>query len=270
MDTSVSLTAPSAPESRSRSRIRALIRRFDRVLFIVLLIMLWEAVVDKGYVDSSLLPPPHGIAQTLYEMAKTGSLWSDLGASLSRVVIGFIIATVVALFAALACYLFPWVSRLLTPLIELLRPISVIAWIPLAILWFGLGDKPAWFLIFLGAFFPIFTNTLSGALALDKIYVNAALCLGVNKRLFVKRVLIPAVIPYALTGMKIGLGVGWMCVIAAEMIAAQSGLGYMIQVARSMIDTQTVIAGMLVIGIAGYVMNYLMSLLEKRFMKWKT
>jgi ABC-type nitrate/sulfonate/bicarbonate transport system permease component len=145
----------------------------------------------------------------------------------------------------------------------LIRPISVIAWIPIAILWFGLGDRPAWFLISLGAFFPIFTNTYDGARSLAEVHIRVARCFGAPRWLFVRQVLIPATLPHIMTGLRVGLGTGWTCVIAAELISATSGLGYMIQLARTTIETEKVLAGMVVIGVIGFAMNGLMILVER-------
>jgi len=150
----------------------------------------------------------------------------------------------------------------------LIRPISVIAWIPIAILWFGLGDRSAWFLIFLGSFFPIFTNTYFGVRSVQPIHIQVAQCLGAGRWLFLREVL-PSALPYILSGMRIGLGTGWTCVIAAELITASSGLGYMIQVARAMIETEKVLGGMVIIGAIGFAMNYLMGAIERRLTLWR-
>ena len=157
----------------------------------------------------------------------------------------------------------------LNPLVQILRPISPIAWIPIAILWFGLGDKPALFIIFLGSFFPIFTNTYVGFRSVAPIHIQAAQCLGAGRWLFFRKVLFPSALPYILTGMRIGLGFGWMCVIAAEMIAATSGLGYMIQLARNLMETERIFGGMIVIGIVGFAMNQAMLFLEHRLTPWR-
>jgi ABC-type nitrate/sulfonate/bicarbonate transport system permease component len=162
----------------------------------------------------------------------------------------------------------PRVAAYLMPLIDLIRPISVIAWIPLAILWFGLGDKSAWFIIFLGAFFPIFTNTFVGAQSVATIHIQVAQCFGAGRWLFITKVLFPSALPYIVAGLRVGLGVGWMCVIAAELIAATSGLGYMIQMARTTIETEKVIAGMVVIGVIGFIMNAIMLWIERCLVSW--
>jgi ABC-type nitrate/sulfonate/bicarbonate transport system permease component len=229
----------------------------------------WEAGVRGGFINGQLFPSPSMVARSLRELAELGVLWKDIGASVARITIGFAIATVVATVLAVILARSQRLARYVMPLVDLLRPISVIAWIPLAILWFGLGNKPAWFIIFLGSFFPIFTNTYLGVRSLEQIHVHVAECMGAGRWQFVKEVMFPSALPYMLTGMRIGLGVGWMCVIAAEMIAATSGLGYMIQLARTLIETEKVIAGMIVIGVIGYAMNHLMLYAERKLTPWR-
>lgn len=243
-------------------------RRAAELILIPVLLAVWEFAVATGWISGNLFPPPSRIARAMVDMAQLGLLWSDVQASVTRVSIGFAFATVVGIGLGVLFGRARMLSRLIMPIIELIRPISPIAWIPVAILWFGLGDKPAWFLICYGAFFPIFTNTYLGVTSLQPIHAQAAQCLGASRTLFVRKVLFPSALPYILAGMRIGLGVGWMCVIAAELIAAQSGLGYMIQLARTMIETEKVFAGMIIIGVIGFAMNALMGWIERRLTPW--
>lgn len=254
--------------SARRPVLSAFATALQQVAVIASIFALWEIGVRLEYIDGNLLPPPSKVLAALVDLARLGLLWTDIKASVLRVVVGFVIAAVVAI--ALATLLARWrgLAKYVMPVIEMVRPISVIAWIPLAILWFGLGDKPAWFIIFLGSFFPIFTNTYLGIRSVQPIHIQAAQCLGAGRALFVRKVLFPSALPYILAGMRVGLGVGWMCVIAAELIAATSGLGYMIQLARTLIETEKVLAGMIVIGIIGFAMNHFMSWLEKKLTPW--
>ncbi|MCC8953583.1 ABC transporter permease [Bradyrhizobium sp. Pear77] len=226
--------------------------------------LLWEIGVRSAIINANLFPPPSAIGAALIDLARAGMLWRDASASILRVLVGFSIATLAGVGLGLLLGRLSLLARYVLPLIEVIRPISVIAWIPIAILWFGLGDRPAWFLIALGAFFPIFTNTYDGARSLADVYVRVARCFGAPRALFIRQVLLPATVPHILTGMRIGLGTGWTCVIAAELVSATSGLGYMIQLARTTIETEKVLAGMLVIGLIGFAMNSLMLLIERR------
>ncbi|MGY3387719.1 sulfonate transport system permease protein [Bradyrhizobium sp. USDA 3311] len=234
--------------------------------FVPLLVLpvLWQIGVRSAMINANLFPPPSAIGAAVLDLARAGMLWRDVSASILRVLVGFSIATVVGVGLGLLLGRLSVLARYVLPLIEVIRPISVIAWIPIAILWFGLGDRPAWFLIALGAFFPIFTSTYDGARSLSDVYVRVARCFGAPRGLFIRQVLLPATLPHILTGMRIGLGTGWTCVIAAELVSATSGLGYMIQLARTTIETEKVLAGMLVIGLIGFAMNSLMLLIERR------
>lgn len=236
---------------------------------IVGLFLLWELAVHVGLVNRQLFPPPSAVGRSIMELAQLGILWTDIKASIIRITIGFAIATLVAMVLAVILSRSDRLAGYVLPIIDLLRPISVIAWIPLAILWFGIGDKPAWFIIFLGSFFPVFTNTYLGFRSVDHVHTQVADCLGAGRWLFIREVLLPSALPYILTGMRIGLGVGWMCVIAAELIAANSGLGYMIQLARSLLETEKVIGGMIVIGVIGFAMNHLMVYAERKLTPWR-
>ena len=234
------------------------------------LVLLWEVASRVGLININLFPAPSSVLVAIIHLAQLGVLWADIQASVVRVTMGFLIASAISMTIAVFLARSDRLALYVMPIVDLLRPISVIAWIPLAILWFGLGDKPAWFIIFLGAFFPIFTNTYFGMRTVEPIHLQAAECMGAGRWLFIKEVLVPSALPFILTGMRVGLGVGWMCVIAAEMIASQSGLGYMIQLARVLIETERVIGGMVVIGIIGFIMNYLMLRLEHRLTPWRS
>lgn len=233
------------------------------------ILVLWECLVRLGVVDPTALPAPSSVWRALLDLAELGRLWPDIAASLQRILVGFTLAAVIGIASGAFLGWNRSLAEYVLPVIELIRPISVIAWIPIAILWFGLGDGSAWFLIFLGAFFPIFTNTFAGVRALQPTHLRVAQCMGAGRWQFVTSVMLPSALPLILTGMRIGLGTGWTCVIAAELIAASSGLGYMIQLARTMIETEKVVGGMLVIGLIGFIMNYAMARLERWLTPWR-
>jgi ABC-type nitrate/sulfonate/bicarbonate transport system permease component len=235
---------------------------------IPVILILWELGVRAGWINGNIVPAPSATLHALVELARAGYLWRDVGASVLRVTIGFSFAAFAAISLGLALGIWRNAAAYILPVIELIRPISVLAWIPLAILWFGLGDHSAWFIIFLGSFFPIFTNTYLGACSVAPIHIQVAQCFGAGRWLFLRRVMFPSALPYIIAGLRVGLGVGWTCVIAAELIAATSGLGYMIQLARTMIETENVMAGMIVIGVIGFIMNSGMLWLERRFIRW--
>lgn len=232
-------------------------------------ILLWQLLSTFEIINPLLLPSPTVLLSTMWDMIVDGSMFVHAAASLDRVLVGFAIAAAVGIALGVALGWWSVASELVRPIVEALRPIPPIAWTPLAILWFGVGNAPSYFLVFIGAVFPIFVNTFAAVKGLDRTQVNAALCLGAGPKLLVTDVIIPAALPIIFPGLRIALGVGWMCVVAAELIAAQSGLGYMIQQSRMLLQTNYVLTGMVVIGIIGFAMNAGMVWLEQRLIPWK-
>src|SRR5262245_11506097 len=246
-------------------RLGGSLRKF---LGIGLLIIAWQALAASDVVNPFLLPPPSRLVSTFWDMLIDGSLLVHAASSLERVVVGFAIAAIVGMVLGVVLGWWPAISEQLMPVVEAVRPIPPIAWTPLAILWFGIGNAPSYFLVFIGAVFPVFINTFSAVRNIDRTQINAALCLGAGPALLFRDVLIPASLPIIFPGLRIALGVGWMCVVAAELIAAQSGLGYMIQQNRVLLQTQNVVTGMIIIGLVGYAMSALMERAERRLIPW--
>ena len=184
-------------------------------------------------------------------------------------VVGFSLATIVGVGLALLFGYYKTIGEYFRPIVEILRPIPPIAWIPIAILFFGLGNTSAYFIVFLGAFFPIFTNTYFGVASLPKIYKNVASSFELSRFIFFRKILFQFSLPYIFVGLKIGIGMAWICVIAAELIGAQSGLGYFIQLNRLLLQTDKMLVGMILIGIIGYFLNYIISKIEKLTVKWE-
>jgi NitT/TauT family transport system permease protein len=211
-----------------------------------------------------LLPSPLAVVASYGELIADGSLAKDVGASIVRVFAGFFIAASTAVPLALILAYSRVMRGLVMPLIALIRPIPPIAWIPLAILWMGLGDPPSYFITAIAAFFPIFINSFGGGTSLQEEHVNAARSLGAGPGSLLTKVMLPSALPMIVTGLRIGLGQAWMAVVTAELIAAQSGLGYMIQVSRLALETPRVLVGMTVIGLLGALMIGALGVIERR------
>jgi NitT/TauT family transport system permease protein len=238
------------------------------IALIAALIVVWWLAV---YLTHSLIfPTPWGVVTGTWELLVNGTLWEHIGASLMRVFVGFGLAVCFALPLGLWM---GWVSgayRTLNPLFQILRPISPIAWIPIAILWFGVGNASPIYLIFISSVFPMIVQTTVGVHTIEKRYLRAAENFGVSRGTLFRQVVIPAVLPQVLVGMRIGLGVAWLVVVAAEMIALHSGLGYMIMDSRNAGNRyDLVIAGMIIIGLIGLSLDTIMRLLEGvRWIRW--
>jgi len=233
------------------------------------LIALWWATVLATH--SVIFPTPWAVVAGAWELLEDGTLARHIGASLMRVGIGFGLAVCVAVPLGLWM---GWVSgayRTLNPLFQMLRPISPIAWIPIAILWFGVGDASPIYLIFISSVFPMVVQTTVGVHTIEKRYLRAAENFGVSRHTLFKRVVIPAVLPQIVVGMRIGLGVAWLVVVAAEMIALRSGLGYMIMDSRNAGNRyDLVVAGMIIIGLIGLSLDGIMRLLEGfKWVRWR-
>jgi NitT/TauT family transport system permease protein len=230
---------------------------------IVLFLGVWTvAALRLG--NDVLLPTPDAVVSGFIELVGDGSLLWDTLASLRRVIGGFAIATVCAVPLALLMSLLRPLDLLLSPIVAFLRPIPPIAWIPIAILWFGIGDAPSYFITALAAFFPIFLNSYAGGKAVRAEHIHAARSLGATSFALFRRIYLPSALPMISTGLRVGLGQSWMAVVTAELIAAHSGLGYMIQANRLVLETGLVLVGMCVIGLLGASMSFGLMMLESR------
>jgi NitT/TauT family transport system permease protein len=246
-----------------------LARIVSPVLVIAFLIAIWWAIVARS--DSPIFPTPLQVVTGAWDLAQDGTLWDHIRASLFRVAIGFGLAFLVAVPLGLWM---GWVSGAyytLNPLFQMLRPISPIAWIPVAILWFGVGNMSPIFLIFISSVFPMIVQTTVGVRTIDRRYLRAAANFGVSRPVLFRRVVLPAVLPEIIVGMRIGIGVAWLVVVAAEMIALNSGLGYLIMDSRNAGNRyDLVIASMIIIGMIGLLLDSATRLLERmKTVKWR-
>jgi NitT/TauT family transport system permease protein len=234
-----------------------------------LLVVVWWVVVRAT--GSVVFPTPGQVVSGTIELVRDGTLWAHIGASLFRVSAGFVLAVAVAVPLGLWMGWVRGAFDTLNPLFQVLRPISPIAWIPIAILWFGVGNASPIYLIFISSVFPMIVQTTAGVHAIEQRYLWAAENFGVSRATLFSRVVIPAALPQIVVGMRIGLGVAWLVVVAAEMIALRSGLGYLIIDSRNAGNRyDLVIAGMILIGLIGLLLDGLMRLLERRrLVRWR-
>ncbi|MEO6003125.1 MAG: ABC transporter permease [Opitutus sp.] len=241
---------------------------FPLTLLAALLALWWGAVL---WTQSVIFPTPLQVVSATWELARDGTLWEHVGASLMRVSVGFLLAVLVAMPLGLLMGRIQIFYTTLNPVVQILRPISPIAWIPLAILWFGVGNVSPIFLIFIASVFPMVVQTAAGVLTIEQRYLRAAENFTVSRRKLFLQVIIPAALPEMIIGMRIGLGVAWLVVVAAEMIALHSGLGYLIIDSRNAGNRyDLVIAGMIMIGLIGLLLDGFMRLLEGlNSVKWK-
>ena len=248
----------------------------EHFLLPLLLILIWQGLSSIQVIPSYKLPSPVEILLGFKDLLILGVppgnlLHNHVLYSLYRVALGYAIAALLAIPLGL---LMGWSSGLLKmirPLFELVRPIPPLAWIPIAILWFGIGIKSAAFIIFLGAFFPILLNTISGVLSIHPILIEAARTLHAREKDIFLKVLLPGAIPSIFVGMRIGIGIGWMTLVAAEFTGVREGygLGYMIMTARDIQRPDEILAGMLVIGVIGLLIDIGLRAIESKTIKWQ-
>jgi sulfonate transport system permease protein len=243
---------------------------FQYVILPVAVVALWEALCRANLIRVIALPAPSTVAVTLWGLCASGALFVHIGASLLRVLEGFASAAVLGLGLGVAVGISVTFARITDLLIQILRPIPPIAWIPLAILWFGIGEMSKVYIIFLGAFFPIIIGVIEGIRQTDNRYVEVAAVLEASRWKLVRKVVLPGALPTIITGLRIGLGNAWVCVVAAELIAAERGVGYIIVDGREMSRPDLVIAGMISIGIIGKLMDVVLKRLERVLVPWRT
>ena len=238
------------------------------------LLVAWHfATTGQAY---SLIPPPYQVALALYDLAFggirndffSGTLMTHVVASVSRVYGGFGLALIVALPLGLMIGRIEIVRQMFDPMLQILRPIPVTAWLPLAMIIFGIGPKSAIFLVFLGAFYPILINTVFGVRAVEPRLFEAASMLGCKGSAQFTKVVLPAALPAIFTGLRLGLGFAWMIIVIGEMTGVATGLGAIIMEARQLSRTEIVICGMITIGVAGFISDRIILMVGRRLLSW--
>jgi ABC-type nitrate/sulfonate/bicarbonate transport system permease component len=248
----------------------------EHFLLPLLLILIWQGLSSIQVIPSYKLPSPVEILLGFRDLLIIGVppgnlLHNHMLYSLYRVALGYVIAALLAIPLGLLMGWSPGLLRMIRPLFELVRPIPPLAWIPIAILWFGIGIKSAAFIIFLGAFFPILLNTISGVLSIHPILIEAARTLHATEKDIFLKVLLPGAVPSIFVGMRIGVGIGWMTLVAAEFTGVKEGygLGYMIMTARDIQRPDEILAGMLVIGVIGLLIDVGLRATESKTINWQ-
>jgi len=225
-------------------------------------ILAWHlAVLATG---TTIFPLPGEVARGIVELARRGILADYIGDSLFRVLCGYLAAAILGIATGLVLGRSRTLDQIANPIIQMMRPISPLAWLPLAIIWFGVTNAAPIFLIFLASFFPIIVATTNAVRGIPPVFFQAASNFGLSRGAMIRRVVFPAIVPRVLTGLRVALGIAWMVVVAAEMLGVESGLGYLIIDARNAgARYDLVIAGMLMIGVIGLGLDVLMRRLER-------
>ena len=229
--------------------------------------LLWQILCTVGGWNEALFPSPLRTLAGLGELIVSGVLAYDIAASLLRFAVGYLSSVLLALVLGLVL---GWYSRIwvyLSPIAQVLRPVSPVAWLPFIVLFFGIGEAPAIAVIFLAAFFPVLLSTVAAVQKIDPVYLKVAQNFGIGGTQLFTKILLPAIFPQVATGLHLALGTAWVFLVAGEMVGAQSGLGFLIIDARNNLRADLLMAAILIIGLLGLALDSAMSAAERRLYK---
>lgn len=252
-------------------------RAFQYAIFPVAVLALWQAATELGWIRRSVLPPPLDVLRIWYDLLTgatqaasrySGTWWDHAFASTWRVFAGFGWGVALGIAVGLLIGLSRLFERMLDPTVQVLRNIPVTAWVPLSLVFFGIGNAPAIFLIGLGAFFPSAINATHGVRQINVTLYKAARMMGANPRELMWRVILPGALPAVFTGIRLSMGIAWVLVVVAEILAVRSGLGYLLNDAYQFYRNDVVIAAMLSIGILGFLSDRLVVVVRDFLLEW--
>ncbi|MBJ3815818.1 taurine ABC transporter permease TauC [Shimwellia pseudoproteus] len=273
----MSIVLPESKLARGRKRLLwGRVSRQGRISVITLLavVALWWGVTAAGWISPLFLPAPQQVLAKLVVIAgpqgfMDATLWQHLAASLGRIAVALLAAAAIGIPVGLVMGLSPTVRGVLDPLIELYRPVPPLAYLPLMVIWFGIGETAKILLIYLSIFAPVAMSTLAGVKNAQRVRIRAAQSLGASRWQILWLVILPGALPEILTGLRIGLGVGWSTLVASELIAATRGLGFMVQSAGEFLATDVVLAGIAVIAIIAFILELGLRALQRRLTPWR-
>jgi NitT/TauT family transport system permease protein len=249
---------PSMPVNQSEYDDNAKRRYWIACIAFMVILMIWEVIARFSGWSAHIFPDPVTVVLSIYELLMNGTLIRHTVASLYRVTAGFYLAIILGIPLGILLGRMQFARWLINPVVHFLRPISPLAWIPMAMLWFGIGDQPAIFLIFLSSFFPLVVSTTIAVDNINPTYLQVAANFKFTRTETLMKVIFPAIMPEVITALRLTVTIAWLVVVAAEMIAVQSGLGYLIWDARNALRMDYVMDGMIVIGVIGLFLDRLM------------
>jgi len=234
----------------------------------LILLLLWQLLVAFGDFGPALLPTPVAVAQALYDMVASGAIWEHIGISLYRFFIGYSLSVVAGLTLGLIIGQIAFLSKLVDPLVQMLRPVAPVAWMPFIVLFLGIGNAPAIVVIFMAAFYPILLSTISASKKIDANYLKIAKTFEIKQPQLFFKIILPAIFPYIANGMHLGLGTAWVFLVAGEMIGVRSGLGFLIIDARNNMQPEVLLATICIIAFLGLLLDKGITLFERQVNKF--
>lgn len=235
----------------------------------IILIISWELLSRLGHFPTYQLPAPTTIIATIQAMVTDGSLWGHIGITTFRVFAGFVIGTLFAIALGSFVGFYKRIEQLIDPMIQAFRSIPSLAWVPLFILWMGIGESSKITMISLGVFFPVYLNIVSGILNVDRKLIEVGKIYGLNTFQLVIRIILPAALPSFLVGLRSGLGLGWMFVVAAELMGASQGLGYLLVLGQNTLSPETILASIILFAIIGKLSDWILKVIEQNALHWQ-
>lgn len=232
-----------------------------------ILLLLWQGAVSLGHWNQALLPSPGDVGKGFLELISEGTLFTGVKASMYRFFIGYLLAALAGITLGLVLGWFRNAWSFVNPVVQLVRPISPIAWFPFIVLLFGIGDLPAIIIIFIAAFFPVLLTTVNAVGKVDQTYIKVAKNFGIGQPHLLTKIILPSAFPVIASGLHIALGTAWVFLVAGEMVGAQTGLGFMIIDARNNLRADLLLAGILSIGLIGLVLDSFIGFAEKQLLK---
>ncbi|GKU84720.1 ABC transporter permease [Niallia sp. NCCP-28] len=230
--------------------------------------MMWEFLSDRGVISSTVLPAPSVIGATFLDLLLSGEIFIHVGISFWRIIQGFAIGSFLGVAFGILIGLNKGVEQATSLITGILRPIPIMAWVPVLILWMGIDESSKITVIAIGSFWPVLINVIDGIKNTDKKYLEVAKILEKNKRTFLLRVILPSALPSIFTGLRVGMDLAWRSVVGAELIAASAGIGYMMSYARELSQTDVMLAGVLCIGLVGLLLDIVLKKIQAHFIKW--
>lgn len=253
---------PSKPDKKNT------LDRLALLLSVPLFLLLWELVSRSGVVNQALFPPPTLIAIALFEWARSGVLWIDLWMSVSRVVVGFLLGGLAGAVVGILTGRYRFVSNMLTPVFQLLRPIPPIAFVPIVILWFGLSEVGKYFLVFWGVFFTVWIAAHLGVQRVSPDLIRMAQSLGTPERRMMREVLLPGALPYIFVGLRTSVSISFYTLVAAELAGTFSGIAYRIDIAQQNLQMGQMMGGLVVLGVISFLADRAFAMFAERTIWW--
>lgn len=265
----ISQTIPLSIETKKSAKKKRNSNVWLGFILPALLLAVWTAATKTGFIPSYQLPSPRNVIERIVRLVQDGSLWSHVGITFYRVGIGFFIGTVAAVLLGSIVGFYSKAEKVFDPIIQAFKSIPSLAWVPLFILWMGIGEASKISLIAVGVFFPVYLNIVSGILNVDRKLIEVGKVYGLGHFQLVKRIIFPASLPSFFTGLRSGLGLGWMFVVAAELMGASEGLGYLLVIGQNSSSPDIIIASILLFAIVGKLTDWFVKIIENKVLAWR-